>query len=149
MAATRWLPLGIFGIGLMAWRVAAASFHIDAGDLTLTLNEWSRQSDQQILFDFNVIHGRTSLPVECECTNVEALTLLLMGTGCVFDPVNDRTMAVTLEKYRAPPATPEEFARWLRGFEPVAQTYAEGKGPKLLPLIKVLPATVDLVARQH
>jgi hypothetical protein len=134
---------GVLVTGLMAWRVAAASFHIDAGDLTLTLNEWSRQSDVQILFDFNVINGRTSLPVICECTNEEALTLLLMGTDCIFDFVNDRTAAITADKRRslsAPPATPEEFALWMRGFEPVAQTYAEGRGPKLGPLIRILPA---------
>lgn len=150
MAATRRLIVGVFGTGLMAWRVAAASFHIDAGDLSFTLVEWSRQAELQIMFDFNVVHGHNTLAVSCEeCSSTEALTLLLQDMDFVFEFVNDHTLAVAPNRHEPPPATSEEFAQWMRGFEPVAQVYAEGKGPKLPPLIRVLPATVDLVARQH
>lgn len=148
MAATRrkvWI--GVFGFGLLWWRVAAASFHVDAGELTFTLNEWSRQSDLQILFDFNVLRGHSSLPVSCECSAKEALALLLQGSGFIFDFVNDRTVAVTADAGIVP-ASSAEFARWLRGFEKETQSYAEGTGPPLLPLIIVLPDTRVMAAQR-
>src|SRR5882762_6481257 len=33
------------------------TFHIDAGDATLTLNEFGRQSSLQLLFDYTIVRG--------------------------------------------------------------------------------------------
>jgi len=41
-------------------------FHIDAGDATLTLNEFSRQSSLQLLFDYNIVRGKRTQAIEGE-----------------------------------------------------------------------------------
>jgi iron complex outermembrane receptor protein len=70
-------------------------FHLDAGDATLTLNEFSRQAGLQLLFDFSVVRGRTTQAVNGIFEPREALRRMLANTGLVFDFVNERTLAVT------------------------------------------------------
>src|SRR6266702_4867378 len=72
------------------------TFHIEAGDATLTLNEFSRQSSLQLLFDYNIVLGRKTRAVSGEYEASAALRQMLVDTGLVFDFVNDRTLAVTL-----------------------------------------------------
>jgi iron complex outermembrane receptor protein len=81
---------------------ALQSFHIDAGDATLTLNEFSRQSNLQLLFDYNVVRGRRTRAVSGDYEPTAALRQMLAGTGLVFDFVNDRTLAVTLTEPEGP-----------------------------------------------
>jgi iron complex outermembrane recepter protein len=71
-------------------------FHIDAGDATLTLNQFSRQSSLQLLFDYNIVRGRRTRAISGEFEASAALKQMLVDTGLVFDFVNDRTLAVTL-----------------------------------------------------
>ncbi len=88
----------------MAHSVPAApglrTFHIEAGDATLTLNEFSRQSGLQLLFDYNVVRGRKTQAVSGDYEAPAALRRMLADTDLVFDFVNERTLAITL-------ATPE------------------------------------------
>src|SRR6266571_4495017 len=100
MAATRRM-IGVFGAGLMAWRVAVAAspedtatFHIEAGELSATLTEWSHQSEVQILFNYLTFAGRPSPAINCECTLRESLIRVLEGSGAIFDFMNARTVAV-------------------------------------------------------
>ena len=72
------------------------TFHIEAGDATLTLNEFSRQSSLQLLFDYNIVRGRKTHAVSGEYEASAALRQMLADTGLTFDFVNDRTLAVTL-----------------------------------------------------
>jgi iron complex outermembrane receptor protein len=72
------------------------TFHIEAGDATLTLNEFSRQSSLQLLFDYNIVRGRRTRAISGEYEAPAALKQMLADTGLVFDFVNDRTLAVTL-----------------------------------------------------
>jgi len=74
----------------------AQTFHIEAGDATLTLNEFSRQSSLQLLFDYNIVRGRKTHAVTGEYEASAALKQMLIDTGLIFDFVNDRTLAVTL-----------------------------------------------------
>src|SRR6185295_524580 len=74
----------------------AQTFHIEAGDATLTLNEFSRQSSLQLLFDYNIVRGRKTHAVKGEYEASAALKQMLIDTGLIFDFVNDRTLAVTL-----------------------------------------------------
>jgi len=71
------------------------SFHIEAGDATRTLNEFSRQSSLQLLFDYNLVRGRRTRAVSGEYAAAAALRKMLEDTGLVFDYVNDRTLSVT------------------------------------------------------
>jgi iron complex outermembrane recepter protein len=71
-------------------------FHIEAGDAALTLNEFSRQSTLQLLFDYNVVRGRKTKAISGDFEAPAALQQMLADTGLVFDFVNDRTLAVTL-----------------------------------------------------
>src|SRR5690242_15892425 len=88
-------------VGLLAALPALAApkmqtFHIDAGDATFTLNEFSRQSSLQLLFDYNIVRGRKTHAISGEFEPPAALQQMLTDTGLIFDFVNERTLAVTL-----------------------------------------------------
>jgi hypothetical protein len=92
---------GLIALALLVSLPARAAsklqtFHIEAGDATLTLNEFSRQSSLQLLFDYNIVRGRKTRAVSGEYEAAAALRQMLVGTGLVFDFVNERTLAVTL-----------------------------------------------------
>lgn len=111
---------GLIVLGLIVSLPAHAipklqTFHMEAGDATLTLNEFSRQSSLQLLFDYNIVRGRKTRAVSGEFEAPVALTQMLVDTGLVFDFVNDRTLAVTLVNHaggtgsaiaEAPPTAP-------------------------------------------
>ena len=73
-------------------------FHVDGGDATTTLTEFSRQAHLQLLFDYNVVKGHTTKPLDGTYQPAEALQRLLANTDLEFDFVNDRTLAVTQKK---------------------------------------------------
>jgi outer membrane receptor protein involved in Fe transport len=70
-------------------------FQLEAGDASLMLNEFSRQSDLQVLFDFNILRGMKTRAVSGDLDPSTALKSMLKGTNLIFDFVNDRTLAVT------------------------------------------------------
>src|ERR1700737_2898678 len=91
---------GLIALALLVSPPARAApklqtFHIEAGDATLTLNEFSRQSSLQLLFDYNTVRGRKTRAISGEYEASAALTQMLVDTGLVFDFVNDRTLAIT------------------------------------------------------
>lgn len=73
-------------------------FDLEAGDASLMLNEFSRQSDLQVLFDFNILRGMKTRAVTGDLDASAALKAMLKGTNLVFDFVNDHTLAVTPKK---------------------------------------------------
>src|SRR4051812_26724583 len=91
---------GLLLVGLLVGLPARAApklqtFHIEAGDATLTLNEFSRQSSLQLLWDYGSVHGRKTRAVSGEFEASAALRQMLADTGLIFDFVNDHTLAVT------------------------------------------------------
>ena len=70
-------------------------YELPAGDASVMLNEFSRQSDLQVLFDFNILRGMRTHAVDGELDASAALQTMLKGTTLTFDFVNDRTLAVT------------------------------------------------------
>src|ERR1700679_3589307 len=83
---------------------AAVEFHIPGGDATTTLTEFSRQARLQLLFDYNVVKGHTTKPLDGLLTPAEALRRLLANSDLVFDFVNERTLAVMQRKVPDGPA---------------------------------------------
>ena len=73
-------------------------FHIEGGDATETLTEYSRQARLQLLFDYNVVKGHTTEPLNGTIKPEEALRKLLAETDLEFDFVNDHTLAVMRKK---------------------------------------------------
>ena len=71
------------------------SFDIKAEDATVSLNEFSRQANLQVLFDYRKLQGRQTLAVMGSLPPEQALTSMLKNTGLVFTYVNDRTIAIT------------------------------------------------------
>ena len=71
-------------------------FDLEAGDAATTLNEFGRQSDLQVLFDYQVLKGVQTHAVQGDLDASDALTRMLAGTGLVFDYVNSRTLTVSL-----------------------------------------------------
>jgi iron complex outermembrane receptor protein len=73
-------------------------FHIEGGDATTTLTEFSRQARLQLLFDYNVVKGHKTKPLDGTLTPAAALRRLLADTDLDFDFVNERTLAVMQRK---------------------------------------------------
>jgi len=73
-------------------------FHIPGGDATAALTEFSRQARLQLLFDYDVVKGHTTKPLDGLYTPAAALQRLLGDTDLEFDFVNERTLAVTRKK---------------------------------------------------
>jgi outer membrane receptor protein involved in Fe transport len=83
-------------------------FHIEGGEATATLTEFSRQAHLQLLFDYNLVKGHITRPLNGRFTPEEALRQLLANTDLDFDFVNERTLAVTRkQKPEQPPALAE------------------------------------------
>jgi iron complex outermembrane receptor protein len=78
-------------------------FHIQGGDATTTLTEFSRQAHLQLLFDYNVVKGHTTKPLDGVLQPAEALRRLLANSDLEFDFVNERTLAVMQRR-----VTPED-----------------------------------------
>jgi outer membrane receptor protein involved in Fe transport len=85
-------------VAASAGPLAPRQFRIEDGDASLMLNEFSRQSDLQVLFDFNILRGMKTRAVNGDFSPSDALKRMLKGTNLVFDFVNDRTLAVTPKK---------------------------------------------------
>jgi hypothetical protein len=79
---------------LLAGEASGTQFHIEAGDMPLALNLFSEQASLQVLYDYNVAHGRIARTIDGDLESVAALRTLLVGTGLMFDFVNDWTVAV-------------------------------------------------------
>ena len=69
-------------------------FHIEGGDATETLTEFSRQAGLQLLFDYNVVKGHLTKPLIGQFQPEQALRQLLANSDLEFDFVNERTLAV-------------------------------------------------------
>jgi hypothetical protein len=69
-------------------------FHIAAADVPTALNEFSRQANKQLLFDYVAIRERHTHGVEGTLPPSEALRDLLKDTGLIGDNVNEHTMAI-------------------------------------------------------
>ena len=73
-------------------------FDIAAGDARVTLNEFSRQANLQILFDFAALRGRQTHAVAGMLPPAEALKSMLTDTGLSAQDVNERTLAITPDR---------------------------------------------------
>ena len=100
--AWTWLIAICLAVHSLARAAERQVFHIEQGDASVTLNEFSRQSTVQLLFDFNLVQGRQTNALDGEFEIAEALRQMLADTGLVFDFVNDRTLAVTLAGLQRP-----------------------------------------------
>lgn len=91
------LALCLFGLVILAHCSKGHTqglFQIEAGEAGYTLNEWARQSDRQILFDYLEISTVITSGVYGEMDPYEALGRMVQDTGYVFDVVNERTAVV-------------------------------------------------------
>jgi len=104
----RWWALAVCFLATALARAVAADpvappveFHIEGGDATTTLTEFSRQARLQLLFDYNVVKGHKTEPLDGSLQPAEALRRLLAHTDLDFDFVNERTLAVMQRKASA------------------------------------------------
>jgi iron complex outermembrane receptor protein len=82
-----------------AWAAAnKRHFEVEAGDASLMLNEFSRQSDLQVLFDYNILRGMRTRAAIGDLDPTAALKSMLKGTTLTYVFVNDHTLAVTPRK---------------------------------------------------
>ena len=73
-------------------------FHIGAGEAQVTLNEFSRQSGLQLLYDFNTVLGIRTREINGDMEPVAALKSMIDGTRLGFEFVNEATVAVVAAK---------------------------------------------------
>lgn len=69
-------------------------FNIPAGPAAITLNDWSRQSSQQLLFNYNDVGSIPSNAVQGLFTPREALAKMMEGGPLRFYLINPITWAV-------------------------------------------------------
>lgn len=96
-------------------------FHIEGGDATTTLTEFSRQARLQLLFDYNVVKGHTTKPLDGILQPAEALRRLLANSDLDFDFVNERTLAVMQKR------TPAESDPSTTGPKPAKRSAGRSK----------------------
>jgi len=103
-------------IALNTVEARSQDVYIDVGEAQNTLNEWSRQTDLQVLFDFNRLRGIWTNKVVCDCTAAESLQQLIRHLGLTYDFVNPRTVAVTPSLVSIPAPlvypSPEQYQMW-------------------------------------
>lgn len=78
----------------MVGLIACLWFSIPAGDATETLNEWSRQADLQVLFDFSALRGTETPRILGEFPPERALSHLLENSGFHGEMLNDHTFGI-------------------------------------------------------
>lgn len=71
------------------------SYDIPAGPAVETLNEFSAQSELQLLFDYNIVISYMTPHVQGMLTAQKTLEKMLRETNLTYDWINDRTLAVT------------------------------------------------------
>lgn len=69
-------------------------FNIPAEDARVALNEWSRQANLQLLFDYSALGGRQTHAVQGRLPPVQALEAMLKDTGLNVSTVNENTLAI-------------------------------------------------------
>ena len=85
------------------------AFNIEAQDAADALEEFSAQSHQQLLFDYEAVQGIETPLLRGEWAVAEALDRLLAGSGLSYEIVNDRTISIVRRAQQAaavPPAPP-------------------------------------------
>ena len=83
-------------------------FHIGAGEAQITLNEFSRQSGLQLLYDFNSVLGVRTREIEGEMVPAVALKSMIDGTPLAFEFVNAATVAVIPARQQPVPSGRQE-----------------------------------------
>jgi iron complex outermembrane recepter protein len=90
----------------LAWANCACAvpkhFDLPAGDARTTLNQFSQQSDIQLLFDYTQLKGRTTNAVVGNYEPADALNKLVEGLPVRWSMVNDHTMALTVVTAQTP-----------------------------------------------
>ena len=79
--------LGSSSLALMlstAYAEQAVEFKIKSGSLVTALNEYARQSDQEILFSSDIVAGKEAKAVNGVYEPQEALEMILADTGLVY-----------------------------------------------------------------
>ena len=74
---------------------AKTTFNIPAQDLGTALREFARQSNQEILFSTEIVHGKRTAGVKGAMSEVAALTKLLAGSGLVIAKSANGTTLIT------------------------------------------------------
>ena len=69
-------------------------FDIASDEATVSLTEFSRQADLQVLFDYQEIHGQRTQPVTGMLKPLEALQSMLRGTGLVASQLHDGLVVI-------------------------------------------------------
>jgi len=95
--------------------------HIDAGDAAPQLNEFSRQSGLQLLFDFKVVKRYRTHAVDGVFYSCEALRAMLADTDLQFEYVNPKTLAITLK----PVSLTARLRKWFQRPAPAADGLEE------------------------
>jgi hypothetical protein len=107
----------------------------------LALNEFSRQSGLQLLFDYNFVKYLHVNDVSGEMDSTDALRAMLKGSGMELEFVNDRTVAVVRERtHLDEPIDSETFAHWMRAFDDgPAMSYPYDNAQPTRAITMVLP----------
>lgn len=69
--------------------------YIPSGDAPRELEEFSRQTDISVLYDFSIVRFYLTRSVVGQLKPLDALKVMLQGSNLTFEVVNDHTVAIT------------------------------------------------------
>src|SRR5690606_442653 len=86
-------------------------FEIAQGPAQTQLTEFSKQSDLQMVFDYDAVSGVTTRAVQGSYKPLDALKLMVKGTDITFELLERRTVTIKRasgdgKNVEAPPAAP-------------------------------------------
>src|SRR3546814_13326129 len=88
-----------------AEQAAAQTYDIPAGELDAALQQWARQSGQQLLYAGRLVAGKRSDGLSGRYVPGDALQRLLLGSGLKPERLNPKTLVLKTAPLPVEPAT--------------------------------------------
>jgi iron complex outermembrane receptor protein len=125
-------------------------YEVQAGDLTQVINQISRSSGVQIVYDIELLRGKQAAAVAGDMTLAQALDRALAGTGLQWEQVSPTTVSVTRKARRArsknaeqtSPGTTESEASTQREARELERTVVVGSRLGSSPVESAMPIKV-------
>src|SRR3546814_5735513 len=94
-----------------AEQAAAQTYDIPAGELDAALQQWARQSGQQLLYAGRLVAGKRSDGLSGRYVPGDALQRLLLGSGLKPERLNTKTLVLKTAPMPVEPATEVQIGR--------------------------------------
>ena len=132
-----WLGLVVSTLVLTAAEAPKKVFNLEAGDAVVTLNAFSAQSGEQIVFPVEQVRGVATRSVRGEFSPAAALEQMLADSGLIA--MRDAKTGALAVRRATPPPAPKETTR----AEPTPPTRAEDQRALAMTKFEVTDKRID------